>query len=551
MSHHDKKRSKKLSYPSPFAPGAKLQIRPIGHVFEHNAIAWVENYRNTKLGTYSEDVARMGIAMKFTPYNEEDELKKYPLERELYTKMSEWTPTLAQIEELRTIDDPLLREHQRVTLYHAWAEPRHAENIKIKERNIHNSEMLKRVPAEAQKAKDLYAKVFQEMEADMTEAAREIVRQTVITRTTHSEGAVELRTKVTYEDAKKSWDFIWLLEAAIHGLVKRGANIEDEHEMHARKEEFRKKVKDFKQGAIEWSAYILALKRHWEHAEHLGIEIEEPEKVAILMANINPEIFRHQIVAFHDPNQRKVLGYFKTYETLIEALGAVVRSTPDAVLIRAQGQERKETSFVSEEKSNEKSDSKPSCNICGAWGKLFHYARDCPLKHPKKSVAENIGYYRKHPKKLEERKEKLKLQQDSAVHKSGPQHVSSREQVATVSTQPQQQQQGSGSTVTAQGAGRNSNSSSSRPSQGGRAQEATLAASSTGVEASYVLLDIDQGVTDTPEYALLSSRRPQRGVRVDEIDMVLDTATVASIIKPEDAELLPNIVEDKITLIGV
>ena len=304
MSHSDKKKNKKFSYPSPFAPGAKLQIRPIGHAFEHNAIAWVENYRNTKLGSYSEEVARMGMAMKFTPYDEAAETLKYPLEEELYTSMAEWTPTLEQIEQLRAIADPLIREHQRVTLYQQWAEPRRKENIEIRKRNLQNSEKLKRIPREAQKAKDLYAKVFQEMEADMTEAAREIVRQTVVMRTTRTEGTVEIRAKVTYEDAKKSWDFVWLLEAAVQGLVKRGADIEDEHEMHARKEEFRKKIKEFKQGSMEWSAYCLALKRQWEHADHLGIEIEEPEKVAILMANINPEIFKHQIVAFHDPNQQ-------------------------------------------------------------------------------------------------------------------------------------------------------------------------------------------------------------------------------------------------------
>ena len=115
MSRNDKKKNKKFSYPSPFAPGAKLQIRPIGHAFEHNAIAWVENYRYTKLGSYSEEVARMGMAMKFTPYSEAAETLKYPLEEELYTSMSEWTPTLEQIEQLRAIEDPLVREHQRVT----------------------------------------------------------------------------------------------------------------------------------------------------------------------------------------------------------------------------------------------------------------------------------------------------------------------------------------------------------------------------------------------------------------------------------------------------
>ena len=81
---------------------------------------------------------------------------------------------------------------------------------------------------------------------------------------------------------------------------------------------------------------------------------------------------------------------------------------------------------MSEEKSEDSKD-KPSCNICGAWGKYFHYARDCPLKHPKKSVSENIAYYRKHPKALEERKKKLKSQSDSAVQKGGHSASSSRE----------------------------------------------------------------------------------------------------------------------------
>ena len=53
------------------------------------------------------------------------------------------------------------------------------------------------------------------MEADMTEAARDIVRQTIIARMTHSEDRVELRVKFTYDDAKNSWVFIWL-EAAAH-----------------------------------------------------------------------------------------------------------------------------------------------------------------------------------------------------------------------------------------------------------------------------------------------------------------------------------------------
>ena len=92
----------------------------------------------------------------------------------------------------------------------------------------------------------------------------------------------------------------------------------------------------------------------------------------------------------------------------------MVRSTPDVVIIRAQGLERRETSFVTEEKAEGSSkDLKQSCNICGAWGKYFHFARDCPLKHPKKSVAENIEYFKKNPKALEDKKRKLKEQRES------------------------------------------------------------------------------------------------------------------------------------------
>ena len=175
----------------------------------------------------------------------------------------------------------------------------------------------------------------------------------MVQRSLADDNGVEATIDMTYEQARERWDFIWILEAALNGLVKRGANVDDIHEMHARKEEFRKRIKDFKQGTMGWNAYCIALKRHWENAELLGIAIEEAEEVSILLQNVNQDIFKHQLIAYHDPNQRKILGYFDSYESLIEALDAVVRATPDAVIIRAQGRERKESSFVSEEKSGE------------------------------------------------------------------------------------------------------------------------------------------------------------------------------------------------------
>ena len=89
----------------------------------------------------------------------------------------------------------------------------------------------------------------------MSEGAREIVRRTVVQRSITDDEGVEASIDMTYEQARERWDFIWILEAALNGLVKRGANVDDIHEMHARKEDFRKRIKDFKQGTMEWNAY--------------------------------------------------------------------------------------------------------------------------------------------------------------------------------------------------------------------------------------------------------------------------------------------------------
>ena len=55
MSNSNKSKFKKNEKAwSTFAPNSKLQVKAVGHVYEHNAIEWVENWRFTKLGTYSE-----------------------------------------------------------------------------------------------------------------------------------------------------------------------------------------------------------------------------------------------------------------------------------------------------------------------------------------------------------------------------------------------------------------------------------------------------------------------------------------------------------------
>ena len=74
---------------STFAPNSKLRVKAVGH-----AIEWVENWRYTKLGTYSEEAAQMGINMKFTPSDPIAEAAKYPLVEELETDDFRGSPAL-------------------------------------------------------------------------------------------------------------------------------------------------------------------------------------------------------------------------------------------------------------------------------------------------------------------------------------------------------------------------------------------------------------------------------------------------------------------------
>ena len=110
--------------------------------------------------------------------------------------------TLDQIRDLQAIKDAQLREFARVEMFHEWAAPRRESNIEIRKSNLKNAEALKRIPREAKKAKDMYAKIFQEMEADMSEGAREIVRRTTVQRKFTNDEGTEVAFEMTYLTSK-------------------------------------------------------------------------------------------------------------------------------------------------------------------------------------------------------------------------------------------------------------------------------------------------------------------------------------------------------------
>ena len=572
MSKSNKQKFKKNDRAwSTFAPNSKLQVKAVGHVYEHNAIEWVENWRYTKLGTYSEEAAQMGISMRFSPFDPEAEAAKYPLVEELAVLRDDFILTEAQMAEIMAIParEAIRRENRKAELFQAWVAPRKAQNSLIKASNYQNAESLKRIPHLAQKNRDMYAKIFQEMEADMNEAARDIIRRTAVTRNVLDAAARDGRAEaapaagvavgpagvaagpagvaagpagvaagpagiaagaaaaavrvvsLSYEDARSSWDFVWILEAAIHGLIKKGADENDPHEILIRKKELKKKIEEFKQGTLEWSAYVRAMKRLWEHGAHLGLNLDDTERVAILMGNIQPEIFRHQIAMFRDPVQRLSMPHFGSYDDLVEALSAVVRMTDDAILIRAQGRPKVESSFVVEEGSKIGQENKSACHICGARDKSFHFARDCPFRNKKKSVAENIAYFQKNPRALAEARERVK--QDKKRKRDA--------------------ESGSGTVQGSVGRG--------QKSEEGRSETTMVSFEVTQEHEVFQPVEFDEQTVETTECSYLVARSRRRGVGPGQVDFILDTATESSTIRPADSSLASNLRDDPITLVGV
>ena len=64
-----------------FKRSDKLQVKAIGHAYEHNAIEWVENWRFTKLGTYSVGAAPFDPVAEAAKYCRLQNSRLFPLER--------------------------------------------------------------------------------------------------------------------------------------------------------------------------------------------------------------------------------------------------------------------------------------------------------------------------------------------------------------------------------------------------------------------------------------------------------------------------------------
>ena len=91
----------------------------------------------------------------------------------------------------------------------------------------------------------------------------------------------------------------------------------------------------------------------------------------------------------------------------------------------------------------------------------------------------------------------------------------------------------------------------SRASNTPRSEQALVSDRHPDHEPAYIILDVDDGLDETPEYTFLCRRPPTRGVRRDHVDFVFDSASVSNIMKPEDASLLSQVIDDPVTLIGV
>jgi len=142
---------------SGFARNAILQTKQVGHVTHHNALQWVDNWVENKLGEYSKEIALMGKNMKFTPYDAAAERAKFVMDPEVPESLDCWRPTPEQRAVLIAIVDPAEREDSAKSLAIEWVIAQKARNAAIRTGNITKSEQLKKVES---KTESYYRRCF-------------------------------------------------------------------------------------------------------------------------------------------------------------------------------------------------------------------------------------------------------------------------------------------------------------------------------------------------------------------------------------------------------
>ena len=135
-------------------------------------------------------------------------------------------------------------------------------------------------------------------------------------------------------------------------------------------------------------------------------------------------------------------------------------------------------------------------------------------------MAENIAYFKKNPRALKEKRDKIKKDKKRKLD-------------------------GESSAVSEQNSG-----SRPRPTEG--RSESTMVAYEVVMEPEeFQPIDLDASTVETVECSYLVSRSRRQGVNLNQIDFILDTATESSTIRPSDSSLASNLRADPISLVGV
>jgi hypothetical protein len=170
-----KKNDSKKSWTKPKSeestPSMKLKIYFKDNTIRSNCTEWTKHMKD-EIAKHGNPFKKQVLKMRFDPYNETKEKKKYSLKAEIPVQEALWIAVTHDTDqaEIRAIDAGPARSAKKSELYLKWTIETLAKNAKIQEDNIINTTKLKQLPDIEKERSDTDAQLFyfilQQMEPD-------------------------------------------------------------------------------------------------------------------------------------------------------------------------------------------------------------------------------------------------------------------------------------------------------------------------------------------------------------------------------------------------
>jgi len=367
----------------------RMDFDPKTNQITSNFYPWRRKWQQTRIGTYGDEYIRAFEAGASEPFNLEDELTAYPLERELDITEASWPMSIVQADELSVIDSRTHREVRKKEMYIAWQTIRIQRNNVIKNTNSINEVKRKLLVEKGEKRKDQDAKLFADILASMDRSSRETIESYVHGVTTEigdGGGSIESSGKYSVTEARNNGNWYYLFQIAEQTHVRRITN-EDPIAQQERQDIEEAKLKSLVHTGGKFTAWQQAVRDQFDSCVAVGKDFSDEQRRIIYMNILNREIFAEMRKDWENPRTRATFP--TNYPDLVdEVQREFVRiSSRNPALVR-RIQERSGGRFESSLNTRDdrsKKDKKRTCDICNKG----HDTEKCEWRNTTFSAASN------------------------------------------------------------------------------------------------------------------------------------------------------------------